>query len=394
MKIIHVVRQYLPSVGGMEEVVRNLVGGQLASGQHLPVVVTLDRLFRDRATLLPAEEVIEGVTVRRIPFHGSERYPIAPGVLAAIADADIVHVHGIDFFYDFLALTRPFHRKPLIASTHGGFFHTPFAQRLKKTFFQTVTRLSSRAYSRVICTSANDGDMFSAIVPADRLSVVENGVDIHKFAGTASRQLRPTLIYFGRWSVNKGIIEALEIFSLLCRANPDIGWHFHIAGREYDLTQADLQNHIYRLGLEAAVTTTPNPSNTALIELIGNASYFICLSRHEGFGIAPIEAMSAGLTPILSDIPPFQRLHDLTSKGLICKGNHSDVAVSIMNLHDHLTQDEFSAYQRRLIKTKQSVDTYSWNAAVNSYDECTKAACRTHVNLMPTGSKTSHQDAP
>ncbi|RYZ86910.1 MAG: glycosyltransferase, partial [Proteobacteria bacterium] len=37
------------------------------------------------------------------------------------------------------------------------------------------------------------------------------------------------------------------------------------------------------------------PSQEQLGRLLSGAQYFVSLSRHEGFGIAAIEAMSAGL---------------------------------------------------------------------------------------------------
>ena len=118
MLIVHVVRQFAPSVGGLEDVVRELSKRQLEAGFAVRVI-TLDRGFRPRevsgAVSLKAYETIDGVEVIRIPYWGSQRYPIAPRVLRYIRTADLVHVHGIDFFFDFLALTKPLHRRRLAA---------------------------------------------------------------------------------------------------------------------------------------------------------------------------------------------------------------------------------------------------------------------------------------
>jgi len=123
MLIVHVVRQFAPSVGGLEDVVRELSKRQVESGFAVRVV-TLDRAFRPReasgAVSLNAYETIDGVEVIRIPYWGSQRYPIAPRVLRYIRTADLVHVHGIDFFFDFLALTKPLHRRRLVVSIGRG----------------------------------------------------------------------------------------------------------------------------------------------------------------------------------------------------------------------------------------------------------------------------------
>lgn len=371
MKVVHVVRQYLPSVGGMEEVVRNLVQYQLAHTRYQPTVVTLDRVFREPANSLPSTETLDGIPVQRLPYRGSERYPLCPQVLGALQDADLVHVHGVDFFFDYLALTRLVHNKPLIASTHGGFFHTNFAHRLKQIFFNTVTRTTALAYRRIIATSENDGDIFRQICAAPRLQVIENGVDIFKFDDTAAATLLPTLLYFGRWSVNKGIVETLQVLAALCAQQPATPWQLIIAGREYDLTADTIRAHATQLGIGERITIHAAPTNEDLRRLISQASYFICMSHHEGFGIAPIEAMSAGLLPILSNIPPFERLVKTSGVGrILAPTNAALQATQIGQLHTEqlkavgVSADANAALRRA---ARDAAQPYSWQGVAANY---------------------------
>ena len=103
MFIVHVVRQFHPGVGGLENVVYELASAQVSAG-HRVRVVTLNRLFNAaNRQRLPATETFEGIEIVRIPYFGSSRYPIAPSVLRHIRSADLVHVHAIDFFFDYLA---------------------------------------------------------------------------------------------------------------------------------------------------------------------------------------------------------------------------------------------------------------------------------------------------
>ena len=188
MRIVHVVRQFYPAIGGFESVVYELAATQVAGG-HSVRVVTLDRLFKTETPgKLSARDAVSGIEIVRIPYVGSTRYPIAPSVLKHIRDADIVHVHAIDFFYDFLAWTKPLHRRKLVVSTHGGFFHTAFAARLKRIYFSTVTRASMLWYDGVAAVSLTDQIQFSRIRPRG-LVCIENGVNTSKFAGASSPQL-------------------------------------------------------------------------------------------------------------------------------------------------------------------------------------------------------------
>jgi len=362
IKVVHLVRQYHPSVGGMEDVVQNIARHQLTQHQHAPKIVTLNRLFRNSTGTLPAEDMVDGVPVIRLPFRGSSRYPIALDVLRHVRDADVIHVHGVDFFYDYLALTKLVHRKPLVASTHGGFFHTEFASTLKNIYFNTVTRSTSAAYDRIVGTSDNDGTIFGKIVHSPKLSVIENGVNVEKYADRGSRQLTPVMIYFGRWSVNKGLIETIELFRELVTVRPS--WKLIIAGREYDHTQSELAALVEQYGLKNNVLLVPNPSDEQLANLIEQASYYICLSRHEGFGIAPIEGMSAGLTPILNDIPPFRNLVEKSGLGILLdKQDRSDQVMKIIGSYEQGS----SGHEERRRAVQVFVGRYSWRHIADRY---------------------------
>jgi alpha-1,3-mannosyltransferase len=364
ISVAHVVRQYYPSVGGLEEVVQQIARYQIRRGQS-PSVITLDRVFRQGGEKLPAKEVVDGVPVTRLPFKGSERYPICPGVLNVARTADLVHVHAIDFFFDYLALTKPFHGRPLIACTHGGFFHTDYARRAKKLYFNSVTRASAMAYSRIVANSANDGVMFKEIVPDHKLVVIENGVSIDKYEGRSSAVLKPTLIYFGRWSANKGLAETFQLLHCLLAIDPT--WRLIVAGREYDHTVTELGVLIKRAGLERAIDLVPNPSQSELGRVIGQASYFICLSKHEGFGMAPIEAMGAGLTPVLSDIPPFRKLINESGHGILLSHNDTRINVDrLLALHKRGTAD----YLERREAVRRSAVPYGWGSAAEKYVQC------------------------
>ena len=363
MKIVHVVRQYAPSVGGLEDVVQNLAKWQFETLHHRPMVITLDRVFTHSKNKLPSDVVIEGIRVQRLPYLGSNRYPIATSVLQAVNAADIVHVHGIDFFFDFLALTKIIHGKPMVVSTHGGFFHTPFAARLKKLYFHTITSLSSKAYGRVIASSANDYDIFSSIVPPSKLVTIELGVDTSKFRDCSSKILKKSIIYFGRWSTNKGLQDAIRIFALLHRVDPE--WKLTIAGREYDLTLPILQDLLKTSGIHDAVTVVPNPTKELLVTLIGESSYFICLSKHEGFGLAAIEAVSAGLTPILSNIPPFEKLIKKVPAGILIDSNGD---TSNVNRIVALANSQVGDYSLIRAELQNSVTSYAWRNVVSKYE--------------------------
>ena len=314
MRIVHVVRQFPPSVGGIEEVVAQLAAAQAAAG-HTVGVVTLDRVFAEPARVLPAHDTMGAVRITRIPYRGSSRYPLAPQALAHVRDADLVHVHAIDFFFDFLAAAAPLHRRPLVATTHGGFFHTPAHARLKRWWFSAITRRAARAYGALIACSQADEDLFRPLGHR-RLRLIENGVDIAKFADRGAQTPHKRAIAIGRFSVNKRLDRVLDATAALVARDGD--WRVTIAGAESDWTAARLHSEIAARGLDSIVTAIVRPTNAALAEAIGTASVFLSASDHEGFGVSLIEAMSAGLAPVVAGNAAFRAF----SK------RHADVALA------------------------------------------------------------------
>ena len=317
MLIVHVVRQFFPSVGGLEDVVRELSKRQAEDGFAVRVV-TLDRVFRPsgasgEASLKPYE-MVDGVEVVRIPYRGSHRYPIAPGALRFIRMADIVHVHGIDFFFDFLALTKIIHRRRLIVSTHGGFFHTSRASVLKSIWFRTVTLMSMKGYAGVAAVSNADLQRFTRIRGAG-LCLIENGVNVSKFGAAASKHPTKHMVCIGRLSTNKRLDRLIAWVREIRQLDPE--WSLTIAGRPWDQTVDDIRELIGRYGQLEAVSVMESPSEGQIRELMRSSSIFVSASEYEGFGLAAVEGLSAGLYPVLSNIGAFETLVSSTGIGTL-----------------------------------------------------------------------------
>ena len=360
LRVVHVVRQFHPSVGGLETAVVNLAAKQREMLGIDARVVTLDREF-GQSRQLKHEDVVAGIPVTRIPWRGSSRYPIAPSVLRHVKSADVIHVHAIDFFFDFLALSKLVHGRKMIASTHGGFFHTSALSKLKQVWFNIVTRLSILSYFKIVACSQSDANMFTPIT-GKKLELIENGIDQDRFNGAAaSTQLR-TIIYFGRFAEHKRIESIFPLLAALRHLNPS--WRVIIAGRNADQNIEQLKGMAEIHSVIEAVEFNLGPDDDNLRMLIGRASYSICLSSYEGFGLAAVEAMSAGLLPILSGIAPFQRLINETKIGLIV--DVDDYASAAAAIEQTVLDDE-SAYIDRQNAARNSVLRYEWGEVAKKY---------------------------
>jgi len=361
MFIVHVVRQFHPAIGGMENVVHELAAAQAAAG-HKVRIVTLNRLFRaKRRGVLPARQMIDGAEVIRVPFVGSPRYPIAPSVIKFVRDADIVHVHAIDFFFDYLAWTKPLHGRKLIVSTHGGYFHTRYAARFKQLYFNAITRLSLTWYDAVVAVSVADYETFARLRRRGVICI-ENGVNVAKYADAAASNPTKSIVCIGRFSANKRLDLAIKFAAALHRY--DRKWTLKIIGRAWDVDAAELTALAEKEGISPAVRVISSPSEPELRELISDCSVLVSASDFEGFGIAAVEGLSAGLFPVLSDIPPFRHLLERTGVGTIVDFSQPDIAAQ-----QFLTRwREVSANYRSLrAALVAAAALFDWRHALSSY---------------------------
>lgn len=380
MLIVHVVRQFAPSVGGLEDTVANLCR-ELARREDVKIrIVTLDRVFAAPQNRLPARETIDGLEIVRLPFFGSKRYPLAPGVLGAVRDADLIHVHAIDFFFDFLALTKLLHRKPLVASTHGGFFHTSFAARLKKIYFGTVTRLSARAYDVLCASSDNDAATFREIAE-DKVVAIENGVNIGKWRDAGSKEPQRTMICIGRWAVNKRLPLLIALIAALRKLDP--AWRLIVAGAADRETRESLAALAREAGAEDGVTIAERPGDDEMKALIGQASYIVSASSYEGFGLTAIEGLSAGLIPLLTPLPPFKKIVDLLGFGVLWPAD--DLAAAARRIEDAHRMFAADGADRRARCLALS-DFYAWPGVADRFYEIYKRLCRPGSPRRPSAS--------
>lgn len=364
LRILHAVRQYLPGIGGIENFVALLAAEQRRAG-HDVRIVTLNRIFDGDGRPLPARETIDGIPVHRVAFAGSRRYPLAPGALRHIDPADVIHVHGVEFFAEAFAFASLWHRAALVLSTHGGIFHTDTMARAKRLWFATVTRATLTRYDRVIASSLPDAAAFSAIAGA-KVVAIENGVDIAKFAGLGTAGTR-TMLYFGRLAPNKRVERLLTWFAGFHARDP--AWRLIVAGKPMGVTLADLYATARACGIDGVLEFHASPTDADLRGLIARSSVYACASDYEGFGLAAVEAASAGLFPLLSDIPAFRRTLDRLGEGLAIEfdagGDHDAVLAAVA---------AFEADPARAARLADRLATFGWGGVAATIEDVYRAA--------------------
>jgi alpha-1,3-mannosyltransferase len=348
VRVAHVVSQFHPGRGEAESLVLALAKQQRLEGVNAEVV-TLDRLATNPRVKLRPYDSVEGVPVRRIAFVGSEHYPIAPAIRPCIEPFDIVHVHGVGFFCDYLAATRLLHRKPLVLSVSGA----PFTSFVGRAYLRTAARLALRRYARVFASSADE--VGPARKTSRRLLRIDNGIDIDKFAALASRKCVPTLVHFGSFATSEGIDRLIDAFDVLCDEMPKA--RLHLMGQDRDNLLPDIKERVAASRHGRAISVHVDPSDSAIGAVIAQSSFFVSASRDEGFALTLVEALSAGLLPIVSPNSSFAAILEGSETGIPVQFGDAGSAGREMAA---FIRAATSGYVRRRNDAMQLAARYSW----------------------------------
>ncbi len=362
MRILQVARQFYPKVGGIESCVLNLSRGLVAQG-HAVDVVTLNRDLRTRR-LIKGPPEIGSIRIYRIPYIGSSRYPIAPAWLGYIEDFDVIHIHAIDFFVDSAAASRfvGFHKKPIVVTTHGGIFHTKAWARLKDFYWRNVLLRSLRTADSVVAVSDRDAELFSSIVPRDKLVTIPNGID-PAFGRTSSSRVPGRLVTVGRITPSKAIDRIIDLVAAIASEFEEI--ELFVAGPDESGSAELLRRHAERAGIASRVKILGELSGDELATLVSSAHVFISAAAHEGFGITTVEALSAGVPVLVTRTGIHEQIVRPGVNGWLWSGLPDADAVA--TLREALLLPD-AALDNMRSAARSSAAPFDWSVSTNRYE--------------------------
>lgn len=353
MKIAHIVRQFYPSVGGLEDYVYNLAKEQIADG-HQVSIITLNSDFQTDETL-KTQEVHHDLQITRVPWKGSRRYSLCWIPTKLLNSHDVVHVHAVDYFIDYLSMMKRFGllKAKLILSTHGGFFHTNNNRKLKELWFKTITKFTLSKADAVVSNSSNDQKLFAQIAPS--VTQINNAIRVRKFGGPTDVVPNNDMVYLGRFSSNKRLLWLIRAFSKL--QNPP--GTLKIIGQSKTGDTPALQALIAELNCSASVQLLLDLSVEEIAAHITSSKFTVSASEYEGFGLSTVELMSYGLVPFLAEEPlTFNNFVEESGAGKIFSVVNDNFATQYKTLID-----EWSAAQAHSVA--EYAKTFSWQATAS-----------------------------
>jgi glycosyltransferase involved in cell wall biosynthesis len=164
-----------------------------------------------------------------------------------------------------------------------------------------VTSQTARRAAAVITVSAfSRGEVIERLgLPGDRVHTIVSGIDPPAIAAVARDA--PRVLYVGSILNRRHVPDLIRAFDRLSRLHP--GASLDIVGSNRTHPFEDIAAAIEDLGGAERVRWHQYASEEQLRDLYARARAFVFLSEYEGFGMTPLEALSAGVPPVVADTP-------------------------------------------------------------------------------------------
>jgi glycosyltransferase involved in cell wall biosynthesis len=299
---------YAPAVGGVEELTHRLANQLRASGDAVEVWT-----IRHPRTL-PADEVIDGVRVRRfvLPLPSARpgalaRFPLAcidarRALAAAEAEfrPDVLHVQCFSANGAYATSLAARRRVPLVVTLQGETVMDDHDIYDRSVLLRHALRRALRRADAVTGCSQfvldDAGERFG--LSPRKGTVVPNGVELGGDHPPRSLRLpfERFVLGLGRAVPNKGFDLLLAAFARLAPRHPGLGLLIGGGGRAC----AALADQAAALGIADRVSLPGSLDRGGVAWAMANAEVFVLPSRVEPFGIVVLEALRACCPTVVS----------------------------------------------------------------------------------------------
>ncbi len=368
MNILILSNMYLPHIGGVEIVVKNLANRFKEMGHQVNIVSS--RTSRS----LKAHEYIDDIEVTRIylGLPGSSLKSLLVFLIYFIPSIlylkrfvrekkpDVLNFHFVDSTGFYVLMLKRWFKLPLVVSIHGNDIHKlPLNSRLQKI---VLTKVLSIADSVTSCSTSLLKDA-AHLVPGilHKSMVTYNGVDKSEFSAFPSyRSDAPYVFTLGRFEYKKGFDLLIKAFNTVSKKYPRLYLFIGGSGEE----EAGLRNLISEWKMEEKVKLLGPLDRQRVVSLFKGCEFFVLPSRIEPLGIVNLEAMAAGKAVVATRVDGVPEIIKNGENGILVEPENPDkLAEAMLELLDDLElRKQMELKNMQAVKKK-----YSWEKVADSY---------------------------
>jgi len=161
-------------------------------------------------------------------------------------------------------------------------------------------RTAARARAVITLSEFSRGEIIERLgVPEHLVHRVEPGID--RLRVTRHHGTEPRVLYVGSLFNRRHVPHLVRAVAALARSRT--ATTLDIVGDDRTFPHEDLEGLIARLGLAGRARWHRFVTDDMLGSLYGGARAFGFLSEYEGLGMTPLEALAAGVPPVVYDTP-------------------------------------------------------------------------------------------
>jgi len=204
------------------------------------------------------------------------------------------------------AYTAPLtQRTPLVVAIHDLSFvaHPEWFRIREGARRRWLTRQSAhRAASVITISEFSRRELTERLdVPAEKIAVIPPGIDPSAISDRPSAFDHPKVLFVGSLFNRRHVVDLIRAFAPVGRAHPDAS--LDIVGDDRSYPREDIRGAITGESLGRQVRWHQYVDDEQLAALYAGARAFAFLSEYEGLGLTPLEALAAGVPPLLLDTP-------------------------------------------------------------------------------------------
>lgn len=225
-----------------------------------------------------------------------------------IAESSIVHIHGIWQEHCFLAANLARRASvPYMISAHG--MLEPWALRnkgwKKKLYGAAFERPNLRRAACLRALTEAEAEDYRRYGYRGTIAVIPNGVrpplSVSKrefLSAFPELEGKRVVLFLGRIHYKKGVYLLVDAFERIAKKHPAA--QLIMAGPDSENTLAAVRRKVTEASAGARVTFTGMLNPTMKWSALAAASVFVLPSFSEGFSVATLEALAAGVPPLIS----------------------------------------------------------------------------------------------
>ena len=373
LRVLHISTGLSVELGGPPQVVQQLTTALTKLGVDCSIAACVGELGRSKAG-------IRGLPIPGVNVHMFETSPLADvwsahsGAIARflrdqIDTYDLVHVHELWHHPGFAAFRAARSEGvPFVLTPHGALEDWSLRHKAlkKRIYMWAIQDRILRTANMLHALSESESKRIAELGYETPVAVVPNGVDGESYYDLPdTREFlekypllvgRKVLLFLGRLHVKKGLDILARSFTKIATRFPNVA--LLVVGPDEHGNRYEMEAVLREAGVLDQVVFTGTLTGREKLASMGCADVFVLPSYSEGFSMATLEAMAAGLPVVISDKCNFPEVaeHDAGFVVSVDEVGVTDAIVTLLS--DGELRRRKGANGRELVRNQ-----YSWDSA-------------------------------